>query len=209
MIVSHALLMFAPLQAPFVATSVGAALTLVVRTYGMRFQWCGVPLVHHTHTRPIPRLGGIAVYIAIATGCMTMGLAFGFHAMRAPLPILLGVLPVLAIGAYDDLWHASPKTKILAQLLGAAILLGTNWVLGAHVSVPEALLLMFWIVLTTNSFNLIDGVDGLASGNAIVIGLGLAFINFVAGSHTLGALSLILVAACAGFLPFNLKGPRI
>lgn len=212
MTLNHAtvmLAMLAPFQAPVVATSVGAALTVVVRKYGLRFQWCGLPLVHHTHTRPVPRLGGIAVYFAIVTGCVTTGLVFGFHTIAAVLPILLAVLPVLAIGAYDDLWHASPKTKIFAQILGAAILLAANWGIGQHTSVARGLLLVFWILLTTNSFNLIDGVDGLAAGTAIIIGGGLAAINFAAGNHALGALSLILLAASLGFLPFNVSGPKI
>src|SRR5579871_3371615 len=108
MTLSHAAVMLAPMQAPLVATSVGAALTIVVRRFGLRFQWCGLQLVHHTHSQPVPRLGGIAVYIAIVTGCLTAGFLFGFHNLNAVLPILLGALPVLAIGAYDDLWHASP-----------------------------------------------------------------------------------------------------
>ena len=201
--------MLAPLQAPFVATSVGAALTVVVSRCGLRFQWCGLALAHHTHSRPVPRLGGIAVYAAILMGCLTAGMLFGFHHFSAVLPILLGALPVLAIGAYDDLWHASPKTKILAQLLGAVILLAANWGIGQHISLGRGLLLVAWILLTTNSFNLIDGVDGLGSATAIIIGGGLAAINFFAGNHALGVLSLVLVAASLGFLPFNLRGPKI
>ncbi len=209
MTLSHVSVLLAPLQAPLVATSVGAALTIVVRKYGLRFQWCGRPLVHHTHNRPVPRLGGIAVYVAILTGGITTGFIFGFHTLAAALPILLAALPVLAIGAYDDLWHASPKTKILAQLAAVAILLAANWGIGQHTSVGRGLLLVLWILLTTNSFNLIDGVDGLGSGTAIIIGSGLAIINFAAGNVPLGLLSLLLVAASIGFLPFNVSGPRI
>jgi UDP-GlcNAc:undecaprenyl-phosphate GlcNAc-1-phosphate transferase len=141
--------------------------------------------------------------------CIASGFLTGFQGFALVLPILLAALPVLLVGAYDDLRHATPKTKVIAQLLGAAILLFANWRFGMHVSFSHALLLMFWIVLTANSFNLIDGVDGLASGTAIVIGVCLGAVNFVLGDPALGVLSLMLVASCLGFLPFNLCGPKI
>jgi UDP-GlcNAc:undecaprenyl-phosphate GlcNAc-1-phosphate transferase len=71
------------------------------------------------------------------------------------------------------------------------------------------LVLPAWLVISTNSFNLIDGLDGLATGTAIIIGSGLAIINFFSGNFVLAVFSIVMVAACLGFLPFNLVSPRI
>lgn len=209
MMVSHSPGILAEIQVPVLACSVGAALTLVIEQCGFRFRWCRKPLAHHTHKNPVPRLGGIAVFAAIAFGCLAGHFAFGAHAWSAVLPILLAALPVLLVGTYDDLRHATPKAKVLAQLLGAAVLIAVDWKLRGHLSLYELLLLPPWLVITTNSFNLIDGVDGLASGTAVIIALGLAVINIVAGNLALAALAGVTAAACLGFLPFNLFGPRI
>lgn len=210
MTVSHPFAILAQFQAPCIAAiAVGAGLTMLARDFGLKFQWCGVPLTHHTHTHPVPRVGGIAVYTGIVIACLATGFLVGFREFAVVLPILVAALPVLLVGAYDDLRHASPRTKIIAQLFGAAILVALNWQLGIHFTYTHSLLLVLWIVLTTNSFNLIDGVDGLASSTAIVIGVSLGIVNFLVGDPALGALSLVLVAACLGFLPFNLCGPKI
>lgn len=209
LIVSHSPVILAEIQMPVMAGSAGAALTLVVKQCGFRFQWCGTLRVHHTHKDPVPRLGGIAVFLAIVIACILAEVMLGHRAFAPALPILFASVPVLLVGSYDDIRHASPKSKVLAQLAGAALLIAAHWISKGTVDAYELLLLPVWLVVTTNSFNLIDGLDGLASGTAVVIGLGLAMIHLTVGNFALGALSIITAAACLGFLPFNLIGPRI
>ena len=208
MIVSYSPVVLAEIQVPILAVSAGAALTLIVRKCGFHFQWCRSPLLHHTHKNPVPRLGGVAVFAAIAAACLFGELRFGLHSFLPVLPILLASIPVLLVGAYDDLRHASPKSKVLAQLAGAALLLFAHSLHGP-VPLSEWLLLPVWLVITTNSFNLIDGLDGLAAGSAVIIGLGLAVINLAVGNFAVAAIAMIVAAACLGFLPFNFVIRRI
>lgn len=208
MIVSYSPVLLAEIQVPILAGSAGAALTLIVRKCGFHFQWCRSPLLHHTHKNPVPRLGGIAVFTAIVAACLFGELRFGLRSFLPVLPILLAGIPVLLVGAYDDLRHASPKSKVLAQLAGAAVLLLAH---SFHGPLPltEWLLLPAWLVITTNSFNLIDGLDGLAAGSAVIIALGLAAINIAVGNLAVAAIAMIVAAACLGFLPFNFFARRI
>lgn len=208
MIVSHSPALLAEVQMPVLACSVGSVLTLIVKQCGVRFQWCRSPLAHHTHSNPVPRIGGIAVFIAIASACAVSSLFVGAQ-MSPAFSVLLATLPVLCVGAFDDVRHASPKAKILSQLAGAVILLFTQWKLTGSISLFELLFVPAFLVITTNSFNLVDGIDGLASGIAVLLGLSLAIVNVALGNVALAVLSAVVAAASLGFLPFNLTRSRI
>lgn len=209
MIVSLSPVFLAEIRLPVLACSVGAVLTLIVKQCGFRYQWCRSPLAHHTHTDPVPRLGGVAVFLAIALACGVSSLVAGLSAFLPALTILVASLPVLFVGAYDDLWHAGPKSKILAQLAGASIILAAHWQLSGSVSFFELLFVPAFLVIATNSFNLVDGIDGLASGTAVIMGVALAVVNFVLGNFALAALAAFVASASLGFMPFNVFRSRI
>ncbi|HEY3928446.1 MAG TPA: hypothetical protein VGL89_08735, partial [Candidatus Koribacter sp.] len=88
---------------PVLATSMGAVLTLFVKSCGFHFQWCRDPLAHHTHKSRVPRLGGIAVYLAIVLAIAALSYVLGLHTTLPALAILIAVVPVLLVGCYDDL----------------------------------------------------------------------------------------------------------
>jgi len=209
MLFSHSQALFAEIQMPVLATSMGAVLTLFVKTCGFRYQWCRGPQAHHTHKNPVPRLGGIAVYLAIVLAIAALTYALGLRTALPALAIVAAVVPVLLVGFYDDIRFATPKSKVLAQLAGAALLLAAHRYLFGGVSLYELLWMPVWLVVTTNSFNLVDGVDGLASSTAVVMALALAAIHLVAGNIAFAFLALFTAAACLGFLPFNIFGHRI
>lgn len=198
--------MLSEMQAPVLAGSMGAAFTIIIERCAMKYRWHGAPLLHHTHTGCVPRIGGIAVVLAIAVGSLASGLLAGRDGV---LVALLCSLPVLLVGAYDDFRHVSARTKLVVQV-GAGTLFA--WGVVGSLS-PQALaaavLLVCWVVVTTNSFNLVDGVDGLAAGVACLMGLSLALVNMSFGNVSLAAFSLTTAAACFAFLPFNLAGKRI
>jgi UDP-GlcNAc:undecaprenyl-phosphate GlcNAc-1-phosphate transferase len=209
MFVSHSPAILAEIQVPVFAGSVGAAATLIIQQCGLRFRWCRSPQAHHTHKDPVPRLGGIAVFLAVALACVIAAIGASAHSFALALAILFASLPVLLVGTYDDLRHAGPKAKVLAQLVGAAILVAAHWKITGSLSLSETLFLPAWLVLATNSFNLIDGVDGLAAGTAVIIGVALSACNLVLGNVALSALAAFVAAASLGFLPFNLSRARI
>ncbi len=200
------------MHAPVLAGSMGAAFTIIIERCASKYRWHGVSLSHHTHTGLIPRVGGIAVFLAVVAGyAIDLFLSPGASGSQA-LTLLACAVPVLLVGAYDDIRHTSPKVKLVAQVLAGMLFAGM--VFGERALWdPRAILaggaLVFWLVLTTNSFNLIDGIDGLAAGTAAIMALSLAFVNAALGNRSLAALSLVVAAACFGFLPFNVLGKRI
>ncbi len=200
------------MHAPVLAGSMGAAFTVIIERCASKYRWHGVSLSHHTHTGLIPRVGGIAVFLAVTAGYIIDLLLSPQVSGKEALTILGCAIPVLLVGAYDDIRHTSPKVKLMAQVLAGVLFAGA--VFGFPLLLdPEIFLaggaLVFWLVLTTNSFNLIDGIDGLAAGTASIMGLSLAFVNLALGNRSLAALSLVVAAACVGFLPWNVLGRRI
>jgi UDP-GlcNAc:undecaprenyl-phosphate GlcNAc-1-phosphate transferase len=194
----------------------------------MRFaRWRGLvdhPTGRKQHQRSIPLLGGVAVIGAMALG---VGLtAVWSEAVRAGLwgwkslgGFGLGMVAIVALGVYDDLRDISAPIKLSGQVLiavgtwmlgfrAAAIELPLGWIL-IDTPLLSFLLTVAWIVIVTNAFNLIDGVDGLAAGTGIVAALTI----FVLAADTAAAVpvvgSLALSGALAGFLRFNLPPAKV
>jgi UDP-GlcNAc:undecaprenyl-phosphate GlcNAc-1-phosphate transferase len=158
----------------------------------------------HIHTSPIPRLGGVAIFLASA-------IVSGFAFRKTPAA-LLAVIPsawMFAIGLLDDLVGIRASRKLLSQCIGATLL----FALGFRIPLPflhgalEPLfsfaLTLAWSVLIMNAINLVDGLDGLASG-ATVCAAGAMLLTALRFNQTDTAiLASVLIGATAGFLKFN------
>src|SRR5262245_42909385 len=200
--------------------AVATAATPVCARIALRRGWVDRPGERKAHAAPIPYLGGVAVFAAVA-----LGIAAAYPWVPGRLdPHELGSLAVLsacmlALGIYDDLRDLRAPLKLAGQIaIGVAtwmvgfqigkVELPLGWAIagGPLVSLP---LPVGWIVVLTNAFNLIDGMDGLASGLAIITALTLFLL--ATGQNELGAafVALALAGALAGFLRFNLPPARI
>src|SRR4051794_22250790 len=100
MIASETQFILAEIQAPVLAGSVGAALTLTLRKCGFHFRLCRTPLAHHTHREPVPRIGGLAIFVAIALGWGVTQFIFRDYGWSSTLAIVVAAFPVLLVGAY-------------------------------------------------------------------------------------------------------------
>ena len=187
----------------------------VSRTLGLYDQ----PGERRVHTAPTPRLGGIAVFAATVAAAGVAALVTGFGTDPGLLVgTALGALVMFAAGLWDDLRGLAPRQKLLAQLLAASVVCLFGFRIGAvslggephHLSAALGVpLTILWIVGITNAFNLIDGLDGLATGIAIVaLGTTLS-IAVLLGRGDVAFLAAALLGALFGFLRYNFNPARI
>jgi UDP-GlcNAc:undecaprenyl-phosphate GlcNAc-1-phosphate transferase len=199
------------------AAGVSALLTYSVRSAAVTRGLKATPVYgRHTHTHPLPRLGGVAIFLTFLPGALAylpisrlLHLSFS---IRAYIGVLVSVLLIFLMGAYDDLRPLKPKTKIAVQA-SAAVLLYVGG-LGIHyfeslfggrflAEAADVSLTIVWVLLITNAFNLIDGLDGLAADSAMIS----AIVVFAAALATHNSfvtfLVIVLVGAILGFWPFN------
>lgn len=159
------------------------------------------------HTHNMPRLGGMAIFLAF-TVCMVL-----IARVSGPfLGLIYGAVIIFLVGMLDDIYQLSPRVKLVGQTVaaGVAIYFGvqvhfvTNPFDGlfelGFLSIP---LTFLWIVGVSNAINLIDGLDGLAAGVSGIAAIAMGIVSLVQGQADVALAAFVLVAAIAGFLPYN------
>lgn len=173
------------------------------------------------HNKPMPRLGGAAIYI----GMMVSVAVFALNG-RGVIPIMVGCTLIFILGLIDDLTEIKPIVKFGGQLLAATAV----FAMGVRItfvkitfiellftsghpllfgSVIDYIVTVLWLVAITNAVNLIDGLDGLAAGIAAISCLCIAYVAYIHG-YVLPTMLMMAVAGSAlGFLPFNFHPAKI
>lgn len=172
------------------------ALKLAVRT-----GFYDHPVGYKAHRAPTAYLGGAAVLSGFLLGAVLFGQGFSRFA-----PILACALGLSVLGTLDDRFAVRPSYRILGEVVAAAILwhYGLGWSF-LQSGFEELVLTTIWIVGFTNSFNLMDNMDGAASTVAAVCSAGLGLQSLAEGDAGLAAFALALSGACLGFLRYNLR----
>ena len=205
-----------------VAGAIAYALTPLVSVLARRLGAIDIPSSRKVHGSPTPRLGGVAVVTALV---VTLGGLWLFRVARYPelslglcLALTLGLLPVFLVSCYDDIRPLRPYVKFAGHLGGAAIAIAAGLHLNDTVqlfgqviplgglAIPLSIL---WIVGVTNAFNLVDGLDGLSAGLGLISAGSLAIVAVLTGNSEIIVLSLVVVGALAGFIPYNLHPARV
>lgn len=180
------------------------------------------PGARKVHARPVPRIGGLAVFAGFVAGLLFAAYVTG-NLDSAQVSVYwrglsLAAAGMLLVGLVDDVWGLSFRWKLAAQV-GAAVFawfcgfrievithpLGGGLELG-WLSLP---LTALWIVGITNAVNLIDGLDGLATGIALITTTTVAVIAFYRTELGVTATSVALAGSLMGFLCFNVNPARI
>ena len=181
-----------------------ALLVPVARRYALRNGITDNPAPGKAHSSPTPYLGGIA----IALGALICSLALpGSQAQAAT--ILAAAALVAVTGLFDDIRTVRPGMRLLVEALAA----GAAAAAGAHVQLfdnpLDYVITIAWIVVITNSFNLLDNMDAAAGSIATVIAGAIAVTALVEGQVLVGGLAVVIASACLAFLIYNWHPARI
>lgn len=201
---------------------------LVIRTAGALRLYDSPDGVRRLHASPVPRLGGIAVYLATA---VVSGGAFLFgsseflpqhvippHEARLMIGVFSGASLLFLVGLLDDVRGLPPSAKFIAQIAAACIAyyfgvrlenVTLGYGVGVSVGILSAPLVILWIIAVTNAYNFIDGLNGLAGGIAIV-----ASLTVLVAAVTLGNAPTLVPAAALGgsmlgFLRYNFPKAKV
>ncbi len=184
-------------------------LTPVVRSLAVRFGVVDLPNERRPHKHPTARGGGLAVFIGFYAACIFALVRWtGEVDLDWWLKFVPGSLILVAVGLIDDVRGVRAWKKLLGQIAAALCisLSGTHFGNVFGYNLPPFLdgaLVVIWIVAVINAYNLIDGLDGLASGLAVISATGLCGILLL--GHVPGVLFVLvaLIGACLAFLRYN------
>ncbi len=204
----------APIILAFVISLV---LTPLVRKFAINHGIMDVPKDdRRVHKSAMPLMGGVAIYIAVIIGL------FIFVPISSRLfGVVVGATLILISGIIDDWKGLSPTMKIVFQLAaGIALILGgiridfvTNPFTASgnvyYLSTFALPLTLIWVVGISNTINLIDGLDGLASGVTLIASFFLMLVASKFGHEDVAQIAALLMGACLGFLPFNFYPAKI
>ena len=201
-------------------------LTRYVRDFATVRGWVAVPTQErHLHSSPLPRLGGVAIFLSF-TLCMGIAAVWvvrhpQLHPqqfLRTMATILVPAALVFLLGVYDDLRGVGPYFKFAVQGIAAAMLYAGGlrivnipllfgdrplpWYVGLAFTV-------IWVLAITNAFNLIDGLDGLAAGSALFSTMVAFVVALLNGPSLVEIMTIALAGAILGFLRFNFNPATI
>lgn len=155
--------------------------------------------------RPVPMLGGLAIFAGTAAGVFSSGVPQGTSAV-----LLAAAGFMLLVGALDDRFAFRPQTKLVAQILGACLVTGFGIAFapdGLHSL--NIVLSIVWMVAIINAVNLMDNMDGLAAGVSLVSSVFLAVQFAQVGAVYRASLAASLAGGLLAFLLFNFPPARI
>jgi UDP-GlcNAc:undecaprenyl-phosphate GlcNAc-1-phosphate transferase len=168
-----------------------------------------VPDVRKVHSRPVPRIGGAAVYLGFMAALVrNQQFSTGIYGVMA------GGTMIFVLGFFDDWKGLAAHTRLFWQV--AAALVVTFF--GLRLSLPSAfpfgtavstVLSVIWLVGIINAFNFMDGIDGLASSMGAVCALLFLGIGWKSDQYPLSFISAALAGACVGFLRVNWRPARV
>lgn len=209
-----------------IALILAIIMTPLVKKFAFKVGAIDKPNHRKVHTRIMPRLGGLAIYVAFVGAFFIMSPFIPEGLLRPKdlnmiYALLVGGTIIIILGAFDDRFELSAKVKLIGQVAAACVVVfgfdvkidllnipfgETMQPIAAWISIPITIL---WIVGVTNAINLIDGLDGLAAG---VSGIAIATIVVMAslmGFQPVILLSTLLLGGIVGFLVFNFHPAKI
>lgn len=171
-----------------------------------RFGFVDYPNYRKVHKVPMPYLGGVAILLSFTAVTL-----FAQPVETEYKPIIIGAWLICLIGLVDDKYDLKPLVKFFGQLIAIAVPISYGIVIDTispfgfeiNFGVFSILVTVIWMAATINAINLIDGLDGLATGVVIIALASIAVITIFQQNIFVMMLCIILLGSCLGFLPYN------
>jgi len=165
------------------------------------------PAARKIHRRPVPRMGGVAIYLAVIVAVFLLRERYNFAQFGS---ILVGATGVSFMGLIDDRWGLRPLVKLIGQTLAGLLLYANGIYVGTfHDPILNLIATVLWVGYITNAINFLDNMDGLASGTSAIAAAFFALMCCFSEQYLVGALSIAVLGACLGFLFYNLNPASI
>ncbi len=210
----------------FLSTIASLVLTPIIRGLCQRYGFLDVPKdLRRIHRKAIPRLGGVALYLSCVIALSALPFVDNLltQTLRQQMPdVFLALIPatlVLLLGIYDDLRGANAVVKFVVLGVIASLFYAMGGRIDAlsipfvgSVSLPLFIsyaVTVLWLVGIANAFNLIDGLDGLASGAALFSSLVILAVSISQGRPLTIVVALVVCGSLAGFLRYNFNPASI
>ncbi|AIF53812.1 glycosyltransferase family 4 protein [Pelosinus sp. UFO1] len=196
-----------------VALAVAYFVTPRVKDLAIKVGALDAPDARKVHTRPIPRMGGLAIYAAFVLAVLA-----SMYVSREIMGLLVGGTVILIVGIIDDLKPLPARVKLLGQIVAASVLvmfdIRIEWLTNPfgdmlyveYLSIPLTIL---WVVGLTNTVNLIDGLDGLAAGVSTIASVTILLVALQQNFWTVAVLTAALAGSALGFLQHNFNPAKI
>jgi UDP-GlcNAc:undecaprenyl-phosphate GlcNAc-1-phosphate transferase len=193
-------------------------LTPLVKKLAFKIGATDKPNQRKVHSRIMPRLGGLAIFLSFLIGILIINPSHEFLG-EYHLSIVIGGFIIILTGMLDDVKEISPKVKLSGQIAAAAVVVIYGGLKVEFINLPfggiidfgylSIPLTMIWIIGITNAINLIDGLDGLAGGVSTIALVAIAGMSFVTGTPYVAIMALIVAASTIGFLYYNFHPAKI
>lgn len=209
-----------------IASCSALVITPLVRRLCERFRLLDVPADgRRVHTVAIPRLGGVAIYLSLLVALSSLLLVSNLvtDSLSYYSPVFFKVLIpsslVLLLGVFDDL----RGTNAIVKFIGLGLIASLFYAMGGRIAamavpfvgvvhlpaVISFVITVFWLVAISNAFNLIDGVDGLATGAALFSSVVILIVALAGGHSVMIVVAIVICGALAGFLRYNFNPASI
>ncbi|AJQ25915.1 MULTISPECIES: glycosyltransferase family 4 protein [Pelosinus] len=196
-----------------IALAVAYFATPRVKDFAIKVGALDAPDDRKVHTKPIPRMGGLAIYAAFVLAVLA-----SMYVSREVMGLLVGGTVILIVGIIDDLKPLPARVKLLGQIIAAAVLvmfdIKIEWLTNPfgemiyveYLAIPLTIL---WVVGLTNTVNLIDGLDGLAAGVSTIASVTILLVALQQNFWTVAVLTAALAGSALGFLQHNFNPAKI
>lgn len=189
-----------------------------IRRYALANKIIDIPIERSSHNSPIPRGGGLAIVIVTLAGVVIYWLIYPNLLWKIFVVYIIGAVPISAVSWLDDLRSLPKRLRFVAHSVSAIFAIcGFGYfqivsipILGqldlGWIGLPITFL---WIVGLINAYNFMDGIDGIAGGQAVIAGLGWVWLGWFSGQPFVSILGVLITASSLGFLGHNWPPARI